>query len=153
MPSLSELNYLMILMNWLVAVLKWHVRSLELTAWMNHSHMSWLHLSMQRLVALMWWTQSMTSSSHQPTRQPLGTSPLLMMMCWNLMSSSLQNLILTLRLQITGMPERESPALPSSGSLMMIVSCTVVAQSPITDDDCELCSENIKPKQLFCTIF
>ena len=23
----------------------------------------------------------------------------------------------------------------------------------ITDDDCELCSENIKPKQLFCTIF
>ena len=72
----------------------------------------------------------MTLSSHQPSSQHLRTSPLLMIACWSLMSSSLQNLILALRFQATGMPEKQSPSSPSSWSEMMTVSCALMAQSP-----------------------
>ena len=60
-----------------------------------------LHLSMQSLVAVMLRTQSVILSLHQTGHQCLRTLPLLMMMCWNLMRSSLQNLVLALILQIT----------------------------------------------------
>ena len=50
----------------------------------SHSH-NYCCLSLQSLVALMWSTHSMTLFSPQPTSLHSRTSPLLTMMCWNLM--------------------------------------------------------------------
>ena len=61
---------------------------------------------MQSLVAVMLRAQSMTLSLHQTAHQRLQTLLLLMMMCWSLMRSLLWNLVLALRLQITGMQDK-----------------------------------------------
>ena len=102
----------------------------ELTFIYIKIYISCLRPSMQSLVAVMWCSQSMTLSSHLLESQHLRTSPLLTMKCWSLMSFSLQNIILALRFQATGIPERGNPALPSSWSEMMTVSCALMAQSP-----------------------
>ena len=72
-----------------------------------------LHLSIQNLVAVIPETQYMTLSLRQTVHQCLRTSPLLMMMCWSLMRSLLQNLVLALRLKVTGIQEKYNPSLPS----------------------------------------
>ena len=137
MPSLSELSYLN-LINWFLAVLKWHVRSWELTAWMNYIQFV------------------LFTPFHAETGRTDVVNTINDFVFTPAIKTAFENFTIVdddvLEFDELFIAEFNFDS-EISNNWNARKGVPSIAFILITDDDCELCSENIKPKQLFCTIF